>query len=299
MTEPTSRDRCQELFGLPNEHGAYLVGVIEFSDDADEDGWSYVGNYQMGMLASASQKLGYGRDDISIAEPYRHPGRGVLPDGTELAVTSIMVRGTPSWYRSSRQPTTDERLRRAGLPVPPPPPEPVPVGPNIETAKPRIEEHQGEVFYTKTGKPISYKTNRYTLEIVESRRSVQWYEVQSALEAWPISVHQRSRDVRSDPDGTSTASSRTNASGEVTGSRVPRLVLERQWNVRPPAGLMPRLSTGGMRAMPQGVGSGGRRLTLGAATPGWDAGIQPDAQAGAGTSLGEEVRRGDCCGDRT
>jgi hypothetical protein len=71
--------------------------------------------------------------------------------------------------------------------VPPPPlPEPVPVGPNMETARPRIEEYQGEVFYTKTGKPFTYRTNRYTLVIVESRRNVQWHEIRSALEAWPI-----------------------------------------------------------------------------------------------------------------
>ncbi|WP_326625039.1 MULTISPECIES: hypothetical protein [unclassified Streptomyces] len=56
----------------------------------------------------------------------------------------------------------------------------------METARPRIEEHQGEVFYTKTGKPFTYRTNRYTLVIVESRRNVQWHEIRSALEAWPI-----------------------------------------------------------------------------------------------------------------
>ncbi|MCV2459401.1 hypothetical protein OEB94_09015 [Streptomyces sp. ICN988] len=56
----------------------------------------------------------------------------------------------------------------------------------METARPRIEEHQGEVFYTKTGKPFTYRTNHYTLVIVESRRNVQWHEIRSALEAWPI-----------------------------------------------------------------------------------------------------------------
>ncbi|MFJ9134958.1 hypothetical protein ACIRRT_17980 [Streptomyces sp. NPDC102256] len=33
-----------QLFGDPNENGVYLVGVVEFSDDASEDQWSYVGN---------------------------------------------------------------------------------------------------------------------------------------------------------------------------------------------------------------------------------------------------------------
>ncbi|GAX58647.1 hypothetical protein [Streptomyces olivochromogenes] len=187
MTGDFGPDRLRQLFGDPNEDGVYLVGVVEFSDDASEDQWSYVGNIQMGTLASVASRLGYERRDITISEPYREPGRGVLPDGTELAVTSTTVRGSASWYRSSREPTPEERLRWAGHPVPPPPPpEPVPVGPNMETARPRIEEHQDEVFYTKTGKSFTYRTNRYTLIIVESRRNVQWHEIRSALEAWPI-----------------------------------------------------------------------------------------------------------------
>ncbi|CAM5628857.1 hypothetical protein STENM327S_02369 [Streptomyces tendae] len=132
-------------------------------------------------------RLGYERRDIKIAEPYREPGRGVLPDGTALAVTSATVPRSASWHRSSREPTPEERIRWAGHPVPPPPPpKPMPVGPNMETARPRIEEHQGEVFYTKTGKPFIYRTNLYTLVIVESRRNVQWHQIRSALEAWPI-----------------------------------------------------------------------------------------------------------------
>lgn len=59
----------------------------------------------------------------------------------------------------------------------------MPAGPNMETAMPRIEEYQGDVFYTKTGKPFTYRTNRYTLVTVESRRNVQWYEIRSVLEA--------------------------------------------------------------------------------------------------------------------
>lgn len=154
MTGNIGRDLFRQLFGDPNKDGVYLVGVVEFSDDASEDQWSYVGNTQMGTLESVAGRLGYERRDITIAEPYREPGRGVLPDGTELAVTSTTVPGSASWHRSSREPTPEERLRWAGHPVPPPPePVPVPVGPNMETARPRIEEHQGEVFYTKTASP--------------------------------------------------------------------------------------------------------------------------------------------------
>lgn len=93
MTGDIGPDRLRQLFGDPNEDGVYLVGVVEFSDDASEDQWSYVGNTQMGTLASAATRLGYERRDITIAEPYREPGRGVLPDGTELAVTSTTVPG--------------------------------------------------------------------------------------------------------------------------------------------------------------------------------------------------------------
>ncbi|WP_346174886.1 hypothetical protein [Streptomyces cuspidosporus] len=75
-------DRLRQLFGDPNENGVYLVGVVEFSDDASEDQLSYVGNTQMGTLESVASRLGYERRDIMIAEPYREPGRGVLPDGT-------------------------------------------------------------------------------------------------------------------------------------------------------------------------------------------------------------------------
>lgn len=50
MTGDFGPDRLRQLFGDPNEDGVYLVGVVEFSDDASEDQWSYVGNTQMGTL---------------------------------------------------------------------------------------------------------------------------------------------------------------------------------------------------------------------------------------------------------
>jgi hypothetical protein len=188
MTKHTNADGYRELFGEPNDDGVFLVGVVEFSDDANEDQWSYVGNSQMGTLESIAHDFGYARGDITIAEPYRAPGYGVLPDGTELAVTSTIVSGSPPWHQTSREPTTEERLTWAGFPVPPPTsPEPIPLGPNMETARPRIEEHQGEVFCTGSGRPFTYETYRYTLVIVESRRNVQWHEIGSALEEWPIS----------------------------------------------------------------------------------------------------------------
>ncbi|MFE7369335.1 hypothetical protein [Streptomyces anulatus] len=111
MTGNIGRDLFRQLFGDPNKDGVYLVGVVEFSDDAREDQWSYVGNTQMGTLESIAGRLGYERRDITIAEPYREPGRGVLPDGTELAVTSTTVPGGASSHRSSREPTPEERLR--------------------------------------------------------------------------------------------------------------------------------------------------------------------------------------------
>lgn len=76
MTGDFGPDRLRQLFGDPNEDGVYLVGVVEFSDDASEDQWSYVGNTQMGTLESVVSRLGYERRDIRIAEPYREPGRG-------------------------------------------------------------------------------------------------------------------------------------------------------------------------------------------------------------------------------
>jgi hypothetical protein len=86
--------------------------------------------------------------------------------------------GAGAWRLAIRHPVGSQIGRRAW--------EPVLAGPDIETARPRIEARQGEVFYTKTGKSFTYRTGRYTLVIVETGRNVQRHEIRSALEKWPI-----------------------------------------------------------------------------------------------------------------
>lgn len=68
MIEQPNADLYRDLLGLPNV-GVYLVGVIESSDDAREDRWSYIGNHQMGTLESVAREPGCDRGDVHIVEP--------------------------------------------------------------------------------------------------------------------------------------------------------------------------------------------------------------------------------------
>lgn len=109
----TDEPDARELFGDPNSAGVFLVAVVEFSANADEDGWSMAGNFAADSVSNAARRLGWDdRRDVTI-DWRADPITGTLPDGTVLAATQTTVSGydLQPWYRESRPPTDDE-LRR-------------------------------------------------------------------------------------------------------------------------------------------------------------------------------------------
>jgi len=109
-----AQERAQQLFGCPNADGVYLVAVIEFSADANEDGWTYADMMADGAVSSAARELGWEKREAMIT---RGAGLGVLPNGIRLAAITHTVEGTRPWFRHSRAPNDEERGRWAGRTV--------------------------------------------------------------------------------------------------------------------------------------------------------------------------------------
>lgn len=108
----TDEPNAHDLFGDPNGVGVFLVAVVEFSANADEDGWSMAGNFTAGSITNAARRLGWSDREVTI-DWRASPLTGTLPDGTVLAATQQTVSGydLQPWFKKSRQPTEDE-LRR-------------------------------------------------------------------------------------------------------------------------------------------------------------------------------------------
>ena len=106
--------RFVDAFGQPNADGVYLVRVIEFSDDPNEDGWTYASMMVSTALANAARDLGYPSDQVSVADSYDISQTDILPDGIKIHAYAYQVPRTKPCYRESRPPTGEELARWAG-----------------------------------------------------------------------------------------------------------------------------------------------------------------------------------------
>lgn len=111
-SERAAHQRAQHNFGPPSEDGVYLVGVIEFSADSNEDGWTYADMMASSAILSAAEKLGWNRSAVEI-DRRTSPIVGTLPDGLRLSAIQGTVEGTEPWFRERREPDEDERSQWA------------------------------------------------------------------------------------------------------------------------------------------------------------------------------------------
>ena len=103
----------ESLFGPPGANGVYLVGVVEFSADANEDGWLYASMLAEGELRRAVARLNMSERDLRIGSRNDDALVGVAPDGTTLAVMIISKDRAKPWYRVTRAPSDAEYERWA------------------------------------------------------------------------------------------------------------------------------------------------------------------------------------------
>ena len=106
--ERAAQERAQQLFGPPSADGVYLVGVVEFSADSNEDGWTYADMMANSAIRSAAKRLGWQESAVEVNRR-ASPIVGTLPNGIRLSAMQMTVEGTRPWFRERREPDEDER----------------------------------------------------------------------------------------------------------------------------------------------------------------------------------------------
>lgn len=108
--ERAAEEQAYQLFGAPSADGVYLVGVIDFSADSNEDGWTYAGMMAKSRIVKAASRLGWEASDIAI-DRHASPMIGTLSNGIRLSVIQRTVEGASPWFREARKPHEDECRR--------------------------------------------------------------------------------------------------------------------------------------------------------------------------------------------
>ena len=103
-----AHEQAQHCFGLPSGDGVYLVGIVEFSADSNEDGWTYADMMARAAILSAAKRLGWKEKDVEVNRR-SSPLVGTLPNGLRLAAFQSTVEGTRPWFRATRAPNESER----------------------------------------------------------------------------------------------------------------------------------------------------------------------------------------------
>lgn len=67
---------------------------------------------------------------------------------------------------------------------------------NIETVWNNIIQHEGEEFYTKTGKPFSYSINGNVLNPAHTKRNIPKSNLKTALTRLPLSKTTQLSDLQ-------------------------------------------------------------------------------------------------------